>query len=112
MQFCDPVHKVPIDGPVELCKTYGMNVLYHLECMRHQCISTNPNAFEILMAASREKLPHQKQGDHLNGYQKLHNAVLEVFDAYGIGWSPQSVDTIGEHYLSFLWKVWKITFII
>ena len=53
-----------------------------------------------MSAAKEKKLPHRKQGDQLNGYQKLHNAVLEVFEAHGIGWSPQSVDTIGESYLS------------
>ena len=52
-----------------------------------------------MSAAKEKKLLHQKQGD-LNGYQKLCNAVLEVFEVHGIGWSPQFVDTIGESYLS------------
>ena len=86
---------------------YGMNVLYHLQCIRletsSECtlLTRSKNAFEILMSAAKEKKsPHRKQGDQLNGYQKLRNAALEVFEAHGIAWSPQSVDTIGESYLS------------
>ncbi len=43
-QFRDPVHDVPLDGPMVLCQTYGMNVCFHLivivcgECTKPRCV--------------------------------------------------------------------------
>jgi len=101
---------VPLDGPVELCKVYGMNVLFNLKpTVSHAAnqdlsnIIMPKNAFSILMESSKEKgLPKRKEGENLNGYQRLHNEVLQVLETLNVGWSPYSVDTIGASYLSQL----------
>lgn len=55
------------------------------------------------MLSSKEKrLPKKKEGENLNGYQRLHNEVLQVLETLNVGWSPYSVDTIGASYLSQL----------
>ena len=55
-QFLDPVHEIPLDGPVELLKDYGMNVLFYLsgDADPRRSESSGQNAFEILMASSRK----------------------------------------------------------
>ena len=41
-QFTDPVHDVPLDGPVVLCRSYGMNVCFHLsDTLEQQLPSTS-----------------------------------------------------------------------
>ena len=30
-KFADPVHSVPLDGPIQLCSDYNMTVLFRLE---------------------------------------------------------------------------------
>ena len=54
-QFLDPVHEIPLDGPVELLKDYGMNVLFHLCSDSSGEIGprrSGRNAFEVLMSSS------------------------------------------------------------
>lgn len=58
-QFLDPVHEIPLDSPVELLKNYGMNVLFYIymylseDADPRRSGSSGWNAFEILMASSR-----------------------------------------------------------
>ena len=57
-QFLDPVHEILLDGPVELLKNYGMNVLFYMymylsgDTDPRRSGSSGRNVFEILMASS------------------------------------------------------------
>ena len=55
------------------------------------------NAFEVLMSSSKERrLPEEAVGDSLRGDQKMRNMIIDVLCKINIGWSPQSVSSIGD----------------
>ena len=47
--FVDPVHKMPLDAPVELCQQYGNNVCYYLTPQPAAESTCRLNVFEVLM---------------------------------------------------------------
>ena len=76
-----------------------MNVLYRLgeDPAATAPQTSRPNAFAILMSSGQERrLPKIIEGEQLRGDQKLRNAVLNVLEKNGIGWSPQYVSSLGE----------------
>jgi len=98
-QFRDPVHVAPLNAPVELCKSYGFNVCYHLEDGEPVEQDGRPtrNAFQILMSSHTQRiLPGRIEGDSLRGDQRLRNAVIDVLEEAQIGWSPQMVSSAGS----------------
>ena len=101
-QFIDPVHDVPLDGPVGLCRSFGMNVCYYLsEPLEQQRSSTSvPNMFQILMASQKERVRPElikaTEGKPLRGDQLLYNCVINLFEQMRVGWSPDTVATIGK----------------
>ena len=68
-QFIDPVHKVSLDSPVELCQQYGHNVCYYLMPQQTESRMQRRNAFEILMQSSKERKRPKKA--HSSGTIKL-----------------------------------------
>ena len=96
---------------MELCREYGMHILFHLAS--GEAVSgaapmlSGPNAFQILMQSSRERVLPQKtpEGDQIRGNQKLLNDVIAVLENKNIAWSPQSGSSIGESSVNQLTSV-------
>ena len=98
-QFRDPVHVAPLNAPVELCRSYGFYVCYHLEDGEPVEQDGRPtrNAFQILMSSHTQRiLPGRIEGDSLSGDQRLRNAVIDVLEKAQVGWSPQMVSSAGS----------------
>ena len=81
--FIDPVHLVPIDAPVSLCSQFGCaNVCVFIaesEVAPREMSRSGPNAFDRLMASSREiTLPPAltAPGVELLSDQRLYNDLL------------------------------------
>ena len=86
-KFIDPVHVVPIDAPVCLCDQFKcMHVCISIEAPARRMNSrhtSRPNAFDVLMAASREIVVPSKltppEGKQLRKDQQLCNDLLGRF---------------------------------
>ena len=56
------------------------------------------SAFTVLMnSQKRIPFPRKALGESLRGDQRLHNDVVDLLSFMNIGWSPDIVDTIGQH---------------
>jgi len=80
-QIRDPVHVAPLNAPVELSRSYGFNVCYHLEDGEPVEQDGRPtrNTFQSLMSSHTQRiLPGRIEGDSLRGDQRLRNAVIDV----------------------------------
>ena len=52
-QLIDPVHSVPLDGPIELFSQYKMNILLHLH--GEELVQTSrPKTFNLLIPSIQE----------------------------------------------------------
>ena len=90
---CHPqlIDHVPLDGPIEPCSQYKMNILFHLD--GEELVQTSrPNAFNLLMPSSQEwQLSKATEGDHLRKDQMLRSSVLDIFGKNGI-WFVSSLN--------------------
>jgi len=114
-QFRDPVHVAPLNAPVELCRSYGFNVCYHLEDGEPVEQDGRPthNAFQILMSSHTQRiLPGRIEGDSLRGDQRLRNAVIDVLEKAQIGWSPQMVSSAGSACVSQITSLWYLLYVL
>lgn len=84
-KFTDPVHVVPIDAPVIICDQFKcMHVCVTIESMeRIHAPERRPNAFDVLMASSRDVVLPPKlsppDGKELRKDQQLYNNLLGIF---------------------------------
>ena len=59
--------------------------------------SSRPNAFEILMRSQRKiLLPKKVSSDTMRTDQKMYNHVIDLLASWNVGWSPNSVETVGK----------------
>ena len=84
-KFTDPTHIVPADAPIILCEQFNCfyACLYVEESsrnMENESVSTRRNAFDVLMAATCERvLPkaiEPPEGKELRSDQRLYNDIL------------------------------------
>ena len=84
-KFTDPVHVVPLDAPIIICDQFkGMHVGISIEdIVRMSPSERQPNAFEVLMASSRDiVLPNNlspPEGKELQRDQQLYNDLIGTF---------------------------------
>ena len=84
-KFIDPVHTVPVDAPVSLCDQFGCaNVCVFIAAQSDATSKemSGPNAFDRLMASSREIVLPQAltvpDGNDLRSDQCLYNDLLGI----------------------------------
>ena len=83
-KFTDPVHVVPIDAPVIICDQFKcMHVCISIENIeRIPASERRPNAFDVLMASSRDIVLPPKlsppEGKELRRDQQLYNDLLGI----------------------------------
>ena len=59
--------------------------------------SNNSNAFEILMRSQRKiLLPQKVSSDTMRADQKMYNDIFDLLASWNVGWSPDSVETVGK----------------
>ena len=78
MKFTDPVHVAPLDAPVIICDQFKcMHVCISIEdTVRKPPSERQPNAFEVLMASSRDiVLPNKLSPPGREGTTKRSAAV-------------------------------------
>ena len=106
----------PLNAPVELCRSYGFNVCYHLEDGEpvEQDGRSTRNAFQILWSCHTQRiLPGRIEGDSLRGDQRLRNAVIDVLEEAQIGWSPQMVSSAGSACVSQITSaLWYLLYVL
>ena len=86
-KFIDPTHIVPPDVPIMLCEQFNcFHACLYVEessgSMETESASTQRNAFDVLMAATCERVLPQAveppEGKQLRSDQQLYNDVLGV----------------------------------
>ncbi|CAG8830752.1 24713_t:CDS:2, partial [Gigaspora margarita] len=64
-------------------------------------LSVETDAFNILMRNSREPLLPQRCTEH-NNHDRLHNEIIELFQAQEVGWTNGLHETIGKTFINRL----------
>ena len=98
-------HEVQLDAPLTLCSQFhSMAVTFHLAEVERgagSSDSSRPNAFQILMSSQRRvELP--KKVDTPRADQRMYNDIIDLLASWNIGWSPDTVDTIGKRCVKVL----------
>ena len=98
-------HEVQLDAPLTLCSQFhSMAVTFHLAEVERgagSSDSSRPNAFQILMSSQRRvELP--KKVDTPRADQRMYNDIIDLLASWNIGWSPDTVHTIGKRCVKVL----------
>ena len=97
-------HEVQLGTPLSLCGLDQFDCkalvfqLAELEASStNRESSSSPNAFEILMRSQRRiLLPQKVSSDTMRADQKMYNDVIDLLASWNVGWSPDSVETVGK----------------
>ena len=94
-------HEVQLEAPLRLCTQENFHcnavVFYLVEQENPGPDSSRPNAFDVLMNSQRRiLLPQKSMGEKLRADQRMRNDVIDLFASWNVGWSPDTVQTLGE----------------
>ena len=97
-------YEVQLGAPLSLCgldQFHCKAVVFQLAELEASSTnresSSSPNAFEILMRSQRRiLLPQKVSSDTMRADQKMYNDVIDLLASWNVGWSPDSVETVGK----------------
>ena len=95
-------HEVQLDAPLTLCSPkqfHSRAVIFHLAELESESTSSSdssrPNAFQVLMSSQRRILLPKKV-DTPRADQRMYNDIIDLLASWNIGWSPDTVETVGK----------------
>lgn len=94
-------HEVQLDAPLALCSPGQFNsraIVFHLAVNDSSSSdSSKPNAFQILMSSQRRiLLPRKVDSETPKADQRMYNDIIDLLASWNIGWSPDTVETVGK----------------
>ena len=90
-------HEVQLDAPLKLrCNFNCKAIEYHLKLEAPVASSSNNNAVDVLLSSQKIILPNKVTLDKLRADQRLYNDLIDMLGLWNVGWSPDSVKTVGE----------------
>ena len=96
-------HEVQLDAPLTLCSPqqfHSRAVVFHMAELQNDSSSSDssrPNALEVLMSSQRRiLLPKKVESETPRADQRMFNDIIDFLASWNIGWSPDTVETVGK----------------